>query len=387
MAARSARRSFALYPPSGDMVLMHIAATAWVLAFAGFAGNLRPAAGLASAGMVRGVMSAIKALGVGVAAACLILGTNGGHANDSTAQLATSGLIFVHNDHVELRQEELFISASEVKVRYRFFNKTDRDVKVLVAFPMPEIKAEQEVAIALPSDDPVNALDFSTVVNGRKVETQVEQRVIAAGIDRTKYLLELGLPLAPHLGTTNDALDRLPREKWDELIRLGLADIEEYDIGKGMQQHLAARWTLRTTFYWEQVFPAKTETLIEHRYRPSVGETAARPSASRRPRRRPGLAEYGRKYCVDKGFLGWRRTAPSGKRISRRPLPRNGSTTSSRPAPTGQARSANSVWWLTRAIPTISSAFCEAGAVKKIAPTQFEVLKKDYRPEGTRSSS
>ena len=145
-------------------------------------------------------------------------------ANDSTAQLATSGLIFVHNDHVELRSEDLFISAGEVKVSYRFFNKTDRDVKVLVAFPMPEIKAEQEVVIALPSEDPVNALDFSTLVNGVPVKTQVEQRVMAAGIDRMVMLLVGAknlreVALSPLNQQANDLLMGAPSEVSPKQLR------------------------------------------------------------------------------------------------------------------------------------------------------------------------
>jgi hypothetical protein len=54
------------------------------------------------------------------------------HANDSSAELSTGGLIFVQNPDVEMRSEDLFISAREVHVRYRFFNSSPRDVTVLV---------------------------------------------------------------------------------------------------------------------------------------------------------------------------------------------------------------------------------------------------------------
>jgi hypothetical protein len=193
-------------------------------------------------------------------------------ANDTTAELATGGLLFVQNDNVEMRSEDLAISAKQVDVRYRFYNKSASDVTVLVAFPMPEVRIEeQDQNIAVPTQDPVNILGFATTVDGKPVKTQVEQHVFAAGIDRTQLLTSLGIPLAPHLAATNEALDRLPHEKWDELVRIGLAEIEEYDIGKGMAKHLSARWGLRTTFYWEQTFAAKAETLVEHRYRPSVG--------------------------------------------------------------------------------------------------------------------
>ncbi len=152
-------------------------------------------------------------------------------ANDFTAELATGGLVFVKNNAIEMRAEDLFISAAEIRVNYRFFNKTDRDITVHVAFPMPEIKiAHSDENISVPTDDPVNFLGFATRVNGQPVRAQVEQRVIAQALDRTQMLRDLGISLAPHLRTTSDALDRLAREKWNELIRLGLAVIAGMSI-------------------------------------------------------------------------------------------------------------------------------------------------------------
>src|SRR5436190_14943580 len=145
-------------------------------------------------------------------------------ANDSTAELTTGGLIFVHNDNVEMRAEDLSISAKQVSVRYRFFNKSDKDVTVLVAFPMPEIKSFQDVGISLPTEDPVNLLAFTTTVNGRPVTAKVEQRVYAAGLDRTQMLRDLGIPLPPQLHATNDELDKLPPAKSAELSRIGYAE-------------------------------------------------------------------------------------------------------------------------------------------------------------------
>jgi hypothetical protein len=31
------------------------------------------------------------------------------------------------------------------------------------------------------------------------------------------------------------------------------------------------RWTLKTTYYWQQTFPAHQELVVDHRYLPSVG--------------------------------------------------------------------------------------------------------------------
>ena len=91
-------------------------------------------------------------------------------ANDSTAELTTGGLVFTKNDAIEMRSEDLFISAAEIRVDYRFLNKTDREVTVHVAFPLPEIKVKQDDEnISVPTEDPVNFLAFVTRVNGLPV--------------------------------------------------------------------------------------------------------------------------------------------------------------------------------------------------------------------------
>jgi hypothetical protein len=75
-------------------------------------------------------------------------------ANDTSAELSTGGLIFVRNDDVEMPSEDLAISAREVSVRYRFLNRSDKDVTVLVAFPMPDIQVVGPDDItSVPTDD------------------------------------------------------------------------------------------------------------------------------------------------------------------------------------------------------------------------------------------
>ncbi len=318
----------------------------------------------------------------GVAAVLLgALVSGAAWANDSTAELATGGLVFVHNDRIEMRSEDLYISAAEIRVRYRFANKTDRDVTVLVAFPMPEIAGAQDRMQALPTDDPVNLLDFRTLVNGRPVEARVEQRAFAAGIDRTQFLIDHGIPLAPHLGATNEALDRLPREKWDEFLRLGLAEVEQYDIGRGMQEHLAARWSLRTNFYWEQHFPAATETAIEHRYRPSVGESAGTALGAPGTFREAWFEEYRRKYCIEKDFLNAVARAARAARneygapFSEERIDYVLRTGANWAGPIGAFRLV-----VDKGDPENLVSFCAEG-LKKISPTQFEMQRRDFRPE------
>lgn len=248
-------------------------------------------------------MRAVRTL-VAAAAVAVAIGLPSARANDTTAELATGGLIFVTNDNVEMRSEKLFISTDQVRVVYDFFNKSKADVTVLVAFPLPEIRiSEEDENIAIPREDAVNPFGFTTTVDGKPVTMQVEQRVTAVGIDRTQYLRDLGIPLAPQLAATAKALDALPKDKWDEIVRLGLGEIAEYGDDKGMQKHLEARWGLATTFYWQQTFPAGKETIIQHQYTPSVGSSVQTSLGSPSQATQSWYGNYVRDYCIDKSFL------------------------------------------------------------------------------------
>ncbi len=224
-------------------------------------------------------------------------------ANDSTAELGAGGLVYITTDAVRMKSEDLFLSMNEVRVRYEFENVSDKDVTSLVAFPMPDITGSVDFMEAVPVEDPVNFLGFSTTVDGVPVKAEVQQRVSALGVDQTALLTALGIPLAPQLDATRAALDKLPADKWDELINRGLAAPDEFDAGKGWEKHLAPMWQLSTAYYWEQTFPAKKTIIVEHRYTPSVGMTAGVSFASPESREEPYFQDYQRKYCFDKAFL------------------------------------------------------------------------------------
>lgn len=59
--------------------------------------------------------------------------------NDSTAVLGAGGLVFAKTADIEMISEELFVSASEILVKYKFENRSARDVTTLVAFPLPDL--------------------------------------------------------------------------------------------------------------------------------------------------------------------------------------------------------------------------------------------------------
>jgi hypothetical protein len=325
-------------------------------------------------------------------------------ANDSTAELTTGGLVFIRNAAIVMRAEELFISTTEIRVRYGFFNKSDKDITNTVAFPMPDITFDEPetpfISVAIPTDDPENILDFSTTAAGRSVNARVEQKVFANGIDQTALLRRFGIPLAPHLGLTQAALDDLPREEWTNLINLGLVKIEKYSpsnpanpggaptVGPGepnwgpnpmtglypdtvTKEHLVPRWRLKTTYFWQQTFPARRETVIEHRYKPSVGSTV-RIDNSLAVKVLKG--EYYRKYCVESDFIrdvaGDNRHYFSQERIDY--VLKTGSNWS------GPIREFRLV--VDKGAPDNLVSFCATG-VSKISPTQFEVRKTNFVPK------
>ena len=203
--------------------------------------------------------------------------------------------------------------------------------------------------------------------------------MIAQGIDRTQVLRDLHIPLAPHLRATNETLDRLPRDKWDKLIRLGLAEIEEYDnTGKGMET--APRRALGATD--DILLAADLSGARRDRDRAPLQAERRRIGAefARRPFvRGADVADYKRRYCLDQEFFAAvARASPAAKsefgveeRIDY--ILATGANWS------GPIRDFRLVVDKGDADSLVS--FCGEG-VKKIGPTQFEMRKTDFTPQG-----
>ncbi len=300
-------------------------------------------------------------------------------ANDSTAELGAGGLVYLTTDAIKMTSEDLSISMDEVKVHYTFQNVSDKDVTTLVAFPMPDIKGSLDFLDAIPADDPVNFLGFKTLVDGQPVTAKVQQRVTALGVDQTALLTELGIPLAPQLDATRAALDALPKEKWDELINLGLAIPDTYDAGKGWENHLAPNWLLSTAYYWQQTFPAGKTVIVDHSYRPSVGSTVGTSFGEAEASKAQWFAGYAEKYCVEPSFV-----AAAAKAAKNRAEADFLMENRIEYILTTAANWAGSIekFHLTvdKGAPGNLVSFCGEG-VKKTGPTTFEMTATDFYPE------
>jgi hypothetical protein len=303
-------------------------------------------------------------------------------ARDANSELATGGLVFTTDADIETLAEDLYISPRRIRVAYRFRNASPADVKTLVAFQMPDIKvADTAAPLPLPTDDPHNPLGFSARVDGAPVKPKVVQKVFARGTDRTADLDRLKVPLAPHLRSTAKALSRLSPGARDEMKNLGLADMEEYSVGAGMRKQLSPRWTLRTTYYWEQAFPAGKEVAVEHSYKPSVGVSAqtllGEPEAMKEERLK---ADVG-KYCIGEDVLAALERARNaanmryGSPFSEERITYLLATETNRARPIGEFRLV-----VDKGDPANLASFC-ADDIRKIGPTRYEVRKTDFRPK------
>jgi hypothetical protein len=314
-----------------------------------------------------------------VALAALTLGP-AASANDSTAELTTGGLVLSKNADIEMRSEDLAISEKEISVRYKFFNHAASDQTVTVAFPMPDVTLVDR-DIAFPARDPANFLDFHTVADGHEVRAQYEQKAVLDGTDISARLKAFGLPLAVQNEATSKALDALPRARQDELEKLGFVTAYEEGAGKDMVHRVTPQWTFKSTFYWNQTFPAGREIGIEHRYVPSVGE-AEGSMLNSTPIDAAALREYEALYCVDKDFLASAKTGlgkPDADGQPAHPFYEKRiayvlKTAANWAKPIGEFRLT-----VDKGAPDALVSFCAEG-VKKIGPTVFEVSHENFTP-------
>ena len=150
-------------------------------------------------------------------------------ANDSTAEHAAGGLVLTRSADIDMLSEDLFISAGEVRVRYVFRNRSRREIRTTIAFPMPDrnLAEEREMDVAYPAD-------FRTRANGRLVSMAVERKAIRRRTDHSAVLASVGI--APD--AEGEALDRLFSAPRIGCVKLGWRR-DEYDAGRGWERHLA----------------------------------------------------------------------------------------------------------------------------------------------------
>ena len=317
-----------------------------------------------------------RILGVVAALATAVPAT----ANDTMAELAAGGLIFVRSEFIAMESEDLYISPTEIRVDYVFRNRADDDIEAVVAFPMPDIVANPYAMAALPVPESDNFLDFTVRVGGSAVEPALDQRAFAAEVDVTEELIAAGVPVnpnAPGAAAAIAALDRALREDW---VARGILFIDTYDIGQGMQDHYVPYWTLKSTFWWKMRFPAGRPVEVAHRYTPGVGGTTGLNFFYDGKAQGETYARYKDKYCLDDAIIGALRRSAAGDPYGNSPYWENWIsyvlTTGANWATTIERFRLT----VDKGDPANLVSFCGEG-VRKTGPTTFEMNAEYFYPQ------
>ena len=231
--------------------------------------------------------------------ACLLLPA-AALANDSTGFVGTGGVQYLHNPHIAMESEDLYISKQQIRVAYRFRNLTERNITETVLFPMPRIDSYYDYDFA---DVAAFERSFRIWADGKPVVPQAHVRgwmypsLPAGGLDYDK-----------------------PVDMTDALKQCGLSDAElmtpftrKHDSRRIMQKIIACEnpalrqlhpqpnaensiWSAQVIYSWQQTFAANSITTIRHQYTPLVGGSLyfdATPSPDN---------DFYRQYCIDDAF-------------------------------------------------------------------------------------
>lgn len=298
-----------------------------------------------------------------------LFGATAALANDSTAEKVAGGLVLTRTDAIDMVTEDLFISPEQVRVQYVFRNRTGAPVRTMVAFPMPDRDLGE-----MHFSDTAYPHDFRTLVDGRPVTMQVERRALLHGVDHTALLAGMGIPVRTgDPGSDEDiprALNRLRPADRQRLATMGLIATDD---------GIYPLWTVKETYYWEQVFPAGRDLDVRHSYVPGVGGSVAVSLGMTEYRNSAGGRAEQRRFCTDSAFFAALdrmrgRTRDDGIFASEQRLGYILTTGSNWRSPIGSFHLV-----VDKVDPRAIISFCEDG-VRRISPTRFEVRHRNWRP-------
>lgn len=300
------------------------------------------------------------------------------YANDSEAELSLGGLVLKQSDSISMDSEDLYISEDQVRISYKFTNHSDRDIKTLVAFPMPPQPDFSDDFFEGNYVPDWENLKFQTMVDGEPVKLTINERIAVDGKDVAERLTELNLP---HRWFEDyawlEALQKRPAKELRALADEGL--ITQNNNG----WEWLPRWQLVTEISREQTFPAGKTISVVHSYAPQIGGSVG---GGLLKQNRTGYPEaigyYKKRWCVDDFFL---------RGFDRRNAQKNSKGREAYHGETwiGYILSSGANWRgaikdfrlvVDKGSTDNLVSFCMDG-VKKIGPTQFEVRKTNFEPK------
>jgi hypothetical protein len=309
--------------------------------------------------MMRGMLLALCF--AGALAASPALAQNEGRGVGYVA----TGPVFDLPAGMSVERLEVHISIYSVRLAYVF--KSAKRQSVHFSFALPEMPVDAgpdlvgtdagNAAAGFTADiEPINYLDLSVQVNGRKLALAGHGRALFEGKDVTRRLLDAGVPLLYDL--MNEApWPKLPPEVQARLEADGLLSLD------------AANWTYQADFAWDQTFEPG-ETRVEVSYAPLADywsdinlddfpEIATDGSATKA-------------YCIDDAVR--RAFLSDGHQYELYTVTHLAAPTGAWRGPVGHYRLV-----VDKLHPTDLVAFCPL-ASRKTSPTRFEWTATDYTP-------
>lgn len=309
------------------------------------------------------------------------------HANDSEASIGLGGLELQQNDAVSMDSEDLYLSLDEVRVKYRYTNHSDKDVELLISFPLPALPDGIEGYLGDTNYPDWAEHEFVTTVDGKPVKLQSRDVVTAQGRNVEARLKELGWPVKFWIDYEFvEKVEKFSEADTAKYLAEGL--LKRPDV-KEAPDWIVPAWQVATHVTRTQIFPAGKTITVEHRYKPlSGGSVGGMLSLVASGEDADYAKEYAANYCIDKTFLaGFRKKMVAKRKQGEREGTEMGMfyverwldyVLKSGANWRGPIKDFHMVIDKGNADNLIS--LCADG-VKKISPTQFEIRKTNFEPK------
>jgi len=301
-------------------------------------------------------------------------------ANDSEAEIGIGGIVLKSGSAVVMASEDLFISEQKIRVKYRFENPTDKDVRTTVAFPLPgQPRAIMWEWYQSQEKRDWSGFGFTTRVNGKPVKMTPMELAVIGTRDVTAQVKASGLPMDWYVEEPFDkSVEALSDARRTALIKQGLLVKDPQ-----FENNLVPAWDVATWFVREQVFPAKSAITVEHEYDPVVGGSVGGALFPQVRKENPQfLADYRKTFCSeDSIFTGLDRKLASARKGYSMNYGETWVTYVLSPGANWNGPIRDFRLVVDKGDPGSLVSFCMDG-VKKISPSRFEVRKRDFTPKG-----
>ncbi len=214
------------------------------------------------------------------------------------AGIAANGIIVKDESNIQIEKEYLYICNSRIDVSYIFRNNSDKDIVTEVAFPIPKHKYSPGGHIKYPVHG-----DFKVFVNGNEVKYETVTRALFKDVDYTALLSGMKISFMD-FGNCNHFFEKLSKVDQKKLLDLGLM------VDDGLS--IDPQWSVETTYYWKQTFPAKSVINIKHTFKPNVFSELYYFQTGRSFEAEKEVSDLANQFCLDSEQIEWLKSTGGG---------------------------------------------------------------------------